>query len=322
MAIVREGIAVAGTVLVDRINEVAAYPKEGELTQIKRVSRAVGGCVPNVGIDLKRIDPNLPVYGVGAVGKDNDGDFLKRVLHENGVDTGHLKDSDLPTSFTDVMSVAGGQRTFFTYPGACAIFGYEHFDFDALPVKMLHLGYFFLLETVDKGDGLRILKEAKKRGIVTSVDMVSDSQGDCAAVKACLPYTDNLIINELEAGMLTGIEPTIKALPRMAAVIKEMGVCDRVIIHTPAIGVCCSRQGCFTLPSIALPKGFIKGTTGAGDAFCAGALLSIYRGMSELEILARAERAAVASLTAPDSIGGMRSEAEIDALIAAVQRNN
>ncbi len=317
----REGIAVAGTILVDKINEIQAFPGEGELTQIRRVSRAVGGCVPNVGIDLKRIDPQLPVFAIGAVGRDDDGDFLMEQLKSNGLDVTELSRTETPTSFTDVMSVPGGQRTFFTYPGACSEFGYEHFDFSRLPVKMLHLGYFLLLEKVDKGDGLSILKTAKEQGILTSLDMVSDARGNCQAVKDCLPYTDNLIINELEAGMLTGMEPTAESLPKLAEAIKKMGVCHRVIIHTPAVGVCYSNNGCYTLPSTELPKGFIKGTTGAGDAFCAGALLSIYRGLSEHEILARAEKAAIASLTAPDSISGMRGEAEIDALFATLQKN-
>ncbi len=306
---------------MDRINEIQAFPREGELTQIRKVSRHVGGCLPNVGIDLKRIAPDLPVFAVGCVGRDGDGDFLVDQLISNGLDVTGISRVELPTSFTDVMSIEGGQRTFFTYAGACAEFGYEHFDFSKLPVKMLHLGYFLLLEKVDRGDGLRILKAAKEQGILTSLDMVSDARGNCQAVKDCLPYTDNLIINELEAGMLTGMEPTTENLPKLAEAIKKMGVCHRVIIHTPAVGVCYSNNGSYTLPSAELPKGFIKGTTGAGDAFCAGALLSIYRGLSELEILARAERAAVASLTAPDSIGGMRTEAEIDALFATLQKN-
>ena len=38
----KKGIAVAGTVIVDRINEISAYPKSGELTQIKRIQKALG----------------------------------------------------------------------------------------------------------------------------------------------------------------------------------------------------------------------------------------------------------------------------------------
>lgn len=311
----KKGIAVAGTVLVDKINQISAYPASGELTKILSVSRAVGGAVPNVGIDIKRVDPSITVKAVGKIGNDGEGDFLVKTLEENGVDASFLVRGEKPTSFTDVMSIVGGQRTFFTYPGACADFGYDDIDFENLDVKMLHLGYFLLLDKVDGGDGEKILKKAQEMGIKTSIDLVSENSDRYHIVKSCLKYVDNVIINELEAGMIAGIEPCRENLEKIARVIKEMGVSERVIIHMPETGVCLSDNGFFELPSWELPKGFIKGKTGAGDAFCAGALIGIYRGLDEMGILTLASKAATASLSAPDSIGGMVSEAEIDKLL-------
>ena len=51
------------------------------------------------------------------------------------------------------------------------------------------------------------------------------------------------------------------------------------------------------------------------DAFCAGALIGIYRGLDEIGILELATKAAAASLTASDSTAGMMSEAEIDFML-------
>ena len=305
----------AGTILVDKINEISAYPASGELTKILSVSRAVGGAVPNVGIDIKRVDPTITVKAVGKIGNDGEGDFLVNTLEENGVDSSLLVRGEMPTSFTDVMSIVGGQRTFFTYPGACADFGYEDVDFENLDAKMLHLGYFLLLDKIDGGDGERILKKAKKMGIKTSIDLVSENSDRYHIVKSCLKYVDNVIINELEAGMIAGVEPKAENLERIARAIKDMGVSERVIIHMPEIGVCLSDNGFFELPSWELPKEFIKGKTGAGDAFCAGALIGIYRGLDEMGVLTLASKAATVSLSAPDSIGGMISEAEIDKLL-------
>ena len=305
----------AGTVLVDKINQISAYPASGELTKILSVSRAVGGAVPNVGIDIKRVDPTIPVKVVGKIGNDGDGDFLVKTLKENEVDTSLLVRGGLPTSFTDVMSIVGGQRTFFTYPGACADFGYDDVDFENLDAKMLHLGYFLLLDKVDGGDGERILKRAKEMGIKTSIDLVSENSDRYHIVKSCLKYVDNVIINELEAGMIAGIEPKRENLEKIARAIKDMGVGEQVIIHMPEIGVCLSDNGFFELPSWELPGGYIKGKTGAGDAFCAGALIGIYRELDEMGILTLASKAATVSLSAPDSIGGMMTEAEIDALL-------
>lgn len=311
----KTGIAVAGTILVDKLNEIGAYPASGELTKILSVSRAVGGAVPNVGIDIKRVDPTIPVCAIGKIGNDAEGDFLVNTLEENGVDASLLVRGDKPTSFTDVMSIVGGQRTFFTYPGACADFGVDDVDFDKLDAKMLHLGYFLLLDKVDGGDGEKILKAAQERGIKTSIDLVSENSDRYYIVKSCLKYTDNVIINELEAGMIAGIEPSHENLEKIARAIKDMGVSERVIIHMPETGVCLSDNGFFELPSWELPKGFIKGKTGAGDAFCAGALIGIYRGLDEMGILTLAQKSATASLSAADAIGGMVSEAEIDAIL-------
>ena len=297
----------AGNILVDKINEISVYPHSGELTQIRSVMSATGGLVPNVAIDLKRLDDSLTVKAVGKVGADGEGEFAKQVLQKNGVDIAHVTSSDIPTSFTQVMSVVGGQRTFFTYAGASAEFGVDDVDFSALNVKMLHLGYFLLLDKMDAGDGVRTLKKAVEAGVETSIDLVSENSTRYNLVLPCLPYTDNLIINEFEAGNLTGFAPTVKNLKAMAEKLMALGVRKRVIIHMSDVGVCFSENGFFYLPSYQLPEGFIQGTTGAGDAFCAGALLGIYYGKSEKDILALASIAATGALTQPDAISGMGS---------------
>lgn len=314
----KKGIAIAGSIIVDKLNEISKYPAEGELTKILSVSLAVGGCVPNTGIDIKKVAPDINVKAVGIVGKDAEGDFAVESLVKNGVDSSFVKRGNLPTSFTEVMSVIGSQRTFFAYPGTCADFGYEDIDFENIDVKMLHLGYFLLLDKIDNGDGKRILKKAQEMGIKTSIDIVSENSDRYSLVEDCLKYTDNVIINEHEAGMLTGIEPKPENLEEIAKKIKEMGVKERVIIHMPEIGICLSDNGYFELPSPSLPDGFIKGKTGAGDAFCAGALIGIYREMDEESILALATKTAAISLSSFDATGGVVSESEIDKILSEI----
>ena len=318
----KSGIAVAGNILVDKINEISAYPQSGELTQIHAVVSATGGLVPNVAVDLKRLHPALTVKAVGKVGVDSEGEFAKKVLEENGVETACVKTADIPTSFTQVMSVVGGQRTFFTYAGASADFGANDVDFDALNVKMFHLGYFLLLKKMDEGDGVKTLKKAKEAGVETSIDLVSENSTRYQAVLPCLPYTDNLIINEIEAGHLTGMQPTAENLRAMAEKLMRLGVRKRVIIHMVDVGVCLSENGFFYLPSYQLPKGFIKGTTGAGDAFCAGALLGIYQEKSEMDILRLATISATGALMSADAISGMKSVEELQDICKNLERKN
>lgn len=125
----KNGIAVAGSILVDKIYAISAYPNSGELTQICSITQAVGGLVPNNGIGLKKLCPDLDVFAMGKIGNDELGAYVLGELQRNGVDTSGVRVvEDETTSFTDVMSVTGGQRTFFTYPGGSADFGYDDID--------------------------------------------------------------------------------------------------------------------------------------------------------------------------------------------------
>ena len=309
-----KSIAVAGVILVDKINNLNSYPKCGELSKINSVSFSTGGCVPNVAIDIKKAMPQINVKAIGNIGNDENGTFVLQTLSSNGVDCSMVKTCNDKTSFTEVMSVIGGQRTFFTYAGANSLFGYSDIDFDNLNAKILHLGYFLLLDKIDSGDGEKILKKAKELGIETSIDLITENSDRFSLVIPCLKYTDNLIINESEAGSLAGIIPTESNLEEIALKLKSMGVNNRVIIHTPKLSVCASNNGVTKFSSYNVPPNLIKGTTGAGDAFCSGALIGIYLNKSDAEILELGSALAVTSLFENDATSGIKTIEEAIAI--------
>ena len=303
-------IVVAGSILVDKINAISAYPKAGELTKIKSVSLAVGGCVPNVAIDLAILGGN-EISACGSVGKDAEGDFAINEMRRRGVNTEFVTAiENEKTSFTEVMSVTGGERTFFTYPGASANFGYDETPLEKMQADMLHLGYFLLLDKVDAGDGLRILKRAKELGIKTSIDLVSENSDKYKIVVPCLKYTDNLIVNEKEASAIAGEEYSRERLPDICRKLKEYGVKERVIVHTPELGACLSEDGYTEVPSFVLPAGYIKGSTGAGDAFCAGVLCGLAEAMSDKELLTFSAAVAATSLAEENASDGIKSRSD------------
>ena len=308
-------VVAAGSILVDKINEIGAYPKPGELTQIRALSRVPGGLVPNTGCDVHILDPEVPVAAFGAVGDDDDGRFVVAELKRRGLDTTGVVVKAAATSFTDVMSVPGGERTFFTYPGASAGWGFDDFPFESVSEgDLVLLGYFLLLAKIDAGDGLRILRELKRRGVETAIDLVSENSDRYRLVRECLPYVDHLIVNEIEAARIAGTEGELRAV---AAKLLDLGVRKRVVIHMPQKGVSLLKDGTWTeVPSVKLPSGFIKGKTGAGDAFCAGCLVGIFNGLSEAEILNLGGIAAVGAMSAPGAVEGMRPIAELKKLIS------
>ena len=312
-------IIVAGSILVDKINGIDAYPRAGELTQIRSLARVPGGLVPNTGTDVRLLAPDVPVAAFGKVGDDDEGRFVLERLARVGIDTrGVVVSKTAPTSFTDVMSVPGGERTFFTYPGASADWGYDDFPFDLVePGDLVLLGYFLLLAKVDAGDGRRILEELKRRGAVTAIDLVTENSNRYGLVRDCLPFVDDLIVNETEAARIAGVDADLRTV---AETLLRLGVRERVVVHMPEKGVSLTKDGVWTeKPSIPVPSGFIRGKTGAGDAFCAGALVGIRQGLAEDEILDLGALAAVGALSAPGATEGMRSVAELRACVAGFQ---
>ena len=310
-------IVAAGSILVDRINEIGAYPKAGELVQIRSVSRVPGGLVPNTGCDMKILDPGIPVSAVGAVGDDELGRFAVAELERRGLDVGGVVvKKGVQTSFTDVMSVAGGERTFFTFPGASAEWGYDDFPFDTVCAgDMVLLGYFLLLAKIDAGEGLRILRELKARGAVTAIDIVTENSDRYGSVREVLPYVDNLVVNEVEAERIAFGKESGRPLDEIARRLMDCGVGERVVIHMPERGVSLKKDGTWTeRESVRLPAGFVKGKTGAGDAYCAGVLAATFRGLSEAEVLDCGAIAAVGALSAPGATEGMRTFEELRAL--------
>ncbi len=306
MAMERKGIAVAGTTLIDKLYGIAAYPKEGELTHIRSIDMALGGMVPNTGGDIKVLRPEIDVFAITRLGEDAEGHIIESRLAKMGLDTSGITFAEGENSaFTDVMTIVGGQRTFFTYPGATAKFGCDDIDWDNLKASMIHLGYFLLLEAVDNGEGFKILKKATEMGIKTSIDVVSENSDRYKIIIPCLPYVDNLIINETESSRITDMDPAEDNLVNVAKKLLEMGVRESVIIHTPTYGVLVRRDSVTELAPWKKPEGFIKGTTGAGDAYCAGALVGIYEGRDDRTILEYATLAAAASLRAADATSGM-----------------
>ena len=330
------GIAIAGNMLTDRVKMINDYPERQMLATILSVSRAVGGCVPNTAINLAKIDPSIPVKAVGKVGNDEDGRYIINELQKNRIDTENVTVSkEKLTSFSDVMNVEStGERTFFHYRGANAEFSSDDIKIYDLRCRMLHIGYILLLDMFDREDGeygtemARFLHSVQQAGIRTSIDVVSDSSGRFEKVLPALRYTDNAVMNEIEGCGAADLPPRdkngvlIKENIRKAMErLMSYGVGERVILHCPEAGFILNISGQFTaVPSLCLPDGFIKGSVGAGDAFCAGCLYGIYKSFTDRQILEFASGAAALNLSAEDSVSGMRNAEQIKEFIKNTKR--
>lgn len=331
-----KGIASGGNFIIDYVKMVDSYPKPGNLSNIKSIERAAGGAPVNCLIDLAVIDPGLKLQSIGIVGNDEGGEYLLDIFERYNIDTSLVhRESRTQTSFTDVMTVEStGERTFFHYRGTNSMLGFEHFDFSKISADILHIGYALLLDSMDLHDKefgtvmARTLAEAQKHAIKTSIDVVSENgERYSQIVPPSLKYTNYCIINEVEAEMITDIPArdgkfiSIQNMKRICEKLFKMGVHDLVVIHAPEIGFSMDKTGAFCYqPSLDLPAGHIKGTVGAGDAFCAGVLYAIYNGWHMERAIEIGNGAAACSLSEANATDGMKGIDEILDLIKIIPK--
>jgi sugar/nucleoside kinase (ribokinase family) len=277
-------------------------------------------------MDLAKLDPTLKLQAVGMIGNDPEANFIEQHLKQfPNISLDGLKRNG-KTSFTIVMCEnSTKQRTFFHYRGANASLSEDLFNWDQINAKILHIGYILLLDALDVEDAqygtkmARLLVHAKEKGIETSIDVVSEAGNRFERlVPPSLKYTDYCIINELEAQSATGFvlrdergtllsHNLSKSLERLFM----MGVSKWAIIHSPEGGFGMDSKGnLVTKKSLILPDGYIKGTVGAGDAFCSGVLYAAYNEKPLEEAIVMGIAAAACSLSKAGSTEGMREMQE------------
>ena len=323
----KKGIAVAGNMIVDLLYPINGIPKPGELTTITAdAARTTGGFLCNDIVDLAKLDPTMPLVALGRVGDDAEGKFIRQKMAEcKNIDMQFVK-TEGTTSFTLVMAdEITKQRTFYHNRGGNAKFNEADIPWDQLDVDMLMVGYILLLDALDEEDTqygtkmAKLLAEAQRRGIKTSIDVVSEA-GDRFRKLVCpaLKYTDYCVINEVEASASTGIElrtedgALIKEnMPAALKKLKELGVSTWAVIHCPEIGIGLDENdNLVEVPSLKLPAGWIAGTVGAGDAFCSGVLYGAWKGMDLKSAIELGTASAVCSLSQPGATEGMRTVEE------------
>jgi sugar/nucleoside kinase (ribokinase family) len=283
----RRGVLSAGTWCVDFNKSIPAWPSEDTMTYIFEFDRQNGGSGSNMAIDLKRLDPDLPVEAMGVVGDDGDGRFLLQQCERFGIGRQGLATVPGATPFADCFnSLGSGRRTHFYHPGVADLLSPEHLDFSDTRARILHLGLpgaHKLMDAPWRGETTgwaAVLKAARARGLQTNLEMVSTERGQVRAFGvSCLPHLDLLIVNDYEIGCVAGIETrdANAAVPaRVEAALRAalaLGPVKIAVAHFPegAIAIC-SDGARFALGSVAMPANAIVGVNGAGDAFAAGML--------------------------------------------------
>jgi len=308
----RHGFVTGGTWCADHNKLVERWPVEEDLVLIHEEETRGGGSACNLAIDIRRLDPAMPVATIGLLGDDADGMALVRQAEAEGLDCAGL--AMLPgrrTTFTDAFTAQDtGRRTHLYHPGTSGALTPDHFDLSDSSARILHLGLPGLHAQMDKpwGDDpngwVTVLRAAQAAGLKTNFELCSlPAERLAHIVSPCLAHLDYLIVNEFEIAAIAGRpvahgeDTDIDACLANALRVLDDGAMELVIVHFPAGAVAVTRRGERSLtPSVNIPPDSIAGSNGAGDAFAAGALYGLHQDWALDRIMELAHAAAAASM--------------------------
>ena len=321
MAGERRGIVTGGTWCVDSNRLIDFWPPEDGLAEILSEEVHGGGSACNLAIDMKQLDPSIPVETIGLIGDDEDGRRLLAEADTHGVRREQLSTTPgARTHATDAYtSRQSGRRTHIFNRGAGDLLTPDHFDFARTVGRILHLGLPGVHARMDSpwaddaNGWVAVLRQARAAGLMTNMELASIPPDRLAAlVRPCLPHLDLLIVNDSEISALSGKAAVADGRTDIAACIDgaqqvlAMGAMGFVVVHFPLGAVVLSRDGAvMTKPSVCVPQSMVAGANGAGDAFAAGFLYGLHEGWSMPDSLTLAHATAATSLRSVATTGAV-----------------
>ncbi|MBB4226410.1 carbohydrate kinase family protein [Rhizobium mongolense] len=318
---IRRGFIAGGTWCLDRNRRIDAWPREDSVGIAWGLEERGGGPACNLAIDIKRLDPAIPVETIGLVGNDEAGRKLVAEAERAGLDHRQMHVSDQATTHTTeaFISQASGLRTHISQIGVSALLSPDHFDFSGTTARFLHLGLPGIHPTMDApwGDNangwVTVLKAARAAHLETNLELCTVTPERLRGlILPCLPHLDTLIVNDKEIGALAEMETTrdgrtdVDACAAASAVMLHQGAMRLIAIHFPEGAITVTRSGeKIFVPSFKIPRNAIVGPNGAGDAFAAGFMYGLHEDWAVKDCLWLGHAAAACSLRSAGTTDGV-----------------
>lgn len=303
-------VVVCGLATVDIVARPANLDQAvgpGRLVFLDRIEATTGGIVSNSGIALRRL--GVPTAAIASIGRDVWGDLIRQRFESERIDSrGLIAHPSDPTSATIVLVDSHGQRSFLFCPGATLPLGFQHIA--PLPLvferaRWVLFGYFSLFPDFDAA--LPALAQwARRAGCQTALDAAGHG-GDASSLKLILPHLDLYVPSYDEAAHQTGHSDPREILRQF----REWGANRIVGLKLGSRGALLSPspEAMIEVPPVQ-PPGPLVDTTGAGDAFYAGLIAGLVRGMSLEQAGKIAAATGAASVTGLGASAGLLSWSE------------
>lgn len=306
-------VAVCGSLNVDLFARVQSIPALGETVIGRSFARLPGGKGLNQAIAAARLGARTAM--IGAVGADADGDSLRALLQDEGIDTAAVRRCEATaTGLAQVWVTAAGENCIVVHPGANASLTAQD-TLSHLPRAAVYLAQCEIpVAAVDA-----YLQAARARGGVRILN-VAPVPTDVAAL---LTLADVVVLNEIElAAVTTAVAGgrSLTKLPHGEVPAMAMSLARRMLV-TPAqtivvtLGaagaVAVTHAHAFHVPA---PQSPVVDTTGAGDCFCGALAAAFAAGHALPDAVHRATAAATLSVGRAGAAPAMPTTAELEAV--------
>jgi sugar/nucleoside kinase (ribokinase family) len=303
----------AGIVVADHVcTPISHLPTAGELVMAERMILTIGGCAANAAVDLVKMGVGATV--VGRVGGDVFGRVVSDLLREHGVDGSGIKVSPASeTSQTMIVNVAGQDRRFIHTFGANGDFSAADIPASGLGrYRVLYLGGYLLMPKVVQEELVPVFAAARRAGVKIVLDVAAPGKAEyLSRLERLLPHVDVFLPNNHEAELISGQSEPL----RQADCFRRLGA-GTVVITLGGEGSVLVQEGLrLRAGTFAVP--FVDGS-GGGDAFDAGYICGLLRGLDAEGCLRIASALGASCVRAIGTTPGVFTQAECEQFL----RNN
>jgi sugar/nucleoside kinase (ribokinase family) len=300
----------AGIIVADHVSSpISHLPAPGELVLADQLLLTIGGCAANVAVDLVKLGVSAAV--VGRVGGDVFGRVVADMLRERQVDVTALRISpDLDTSQTLIVNVAGQDRRFIHTFGANEAFRAADIPLERVAkCRVLYLGGYLLMGGVQQDELIPVFAAARRAGAKTVLDVVTPGRADyLPRLENILPYVDVFMPNDHEAELILGEKDSLRQAERF----QEMGAATVIITRGDRGSILLGERVRLRAETYRVP--FVDGT-GGGDAFAAGYIDGLLRGLDEEGCLRIGSAVGASCVRAIGTTTGVFARPELEAFL-------
>ena len=264
-------VVVIGSSNIDMVAQVSHLPAPGETVGDANFMQSLGGKGANQAVAAARLGGFVTF--VTSLGNDMYADILKNHFKKEGITTDYIIDDvNHPTGTALIFVADSGENCIAVAPGA---------NYSDIIVMQAEIPY----ETIKK-----IALSAKKKG----KKVLFNPAPACLIDEELMKAIDILVVNELEASFISGIDYTDNNLEEIAETLLKAGTSNVVI----TLG----SQGAYmknAKETIQLPGCKVNAidTIAAGDTFCGALAVVCAKKEIDREALNFANTAAAIAVT-------------------------